>query len=166
MDSEMIVVTFDNPDQAERVLTILKQLERKDYLRMIDAVALGRQLDGHGSTTEIGGMNRQTESILDGMAAAVRSFMSSPSPYAEQAPNKPVADDGAATLFGSAFPRASLQAIRQALRLGSSAVAILVAPEWVERAMELLTGFEGQVFHANPAGGMARGAANKSAEYD
>ncbi len=145
--SSLVVLTFDNPDEAGRVRSALKELEKQGQLALDDAVVLQKDAAGQVHVQNQASEPAIIGAVVGGVMGLLLTFMF---PIVGV-----VFGAGAGALVGRALDdqvdRQFVRDVQAALRPGASALFLLVSTANAEATLAALRQFRGHVYQTTLA---------------
>jgi uncharacterized membrane protein len=138
MAMELVVWVSGRASEASSALQALKK-SVKPAAR--NAAVLVRERDGQVFVVETGDIDLRSGMLLGAAAGLLVEVLGRSSP-----------ERAAAGTMSIDFPEEYLMALQASLQPGGSALLLLLETEWLDKALDLLAGFQGRVWQQSLAG--------------
>jgi uncharacterized membrane protein len=135
---ELVVWVSGRASEASSALQALKK-SVKPAAR--NAAVLVRERDGQVFVVETGDVDLRSGMLLGAAAGLLVEVLGRSSP-----------ERAAAGTMSIDFPEEYLMALQASLQPGGSALLLLLETEWLDKALDLLAGFQGRVWQQSLAG--------------
>jgi uncharacterized membrane protein len=135
---ELVVWVSGRASEASSALQALKK-SVKPAAR--NAAVLVRERDGQVFVVETGDIDLRSGMLLGAAAGLLVEVLGRSSP-----------ERAAAGTMSIDFPEEYLMALQASLQPGGSALLLLLETEWLDKALDLLAGFQGRVWQQSLAG--------------
>jgi uncharacterized membrane protein len=135
---ELVVWVSGRASEASSALQALKK-SVKPAAR--NAAVLVRERDGQVFVIETGDIDLRSGMLLGAAAGLLVEVLGRSSP-----------ERAAAGTMSIDFPEEYLMALQASLQPGGSALLLLLETEWLDKALDLLAGFQGRVWQQSLAG--------------
>jgi uncharacterized membrane protein len=142
---EMIVAAFPDIKKADEVLKDLKELDKEGVIDVINAAVLVKTQLGKTTVSETGDPRAKHGALFGAVAGGLIGLLGGPAGVIVGAAAGAATGGLAADRIDMGFEDDYLKEVRDSLPLGSSAIIALVQHEWVDRVLDALEDYEGQV---------------------
>ena len=143
--SRITVITFDNPDEADRVRDVLRDLSRQGQLTILDSAVVVKDAQGEVKVNNQIGRNVKWGLIGGGILGGLLFFLF------------PIAGivGGAAAgavigkSLGDDVDKGFIEDVKNALQPGTSALFVITRDEHADAVFGALKPFKGTVYHTS-----------------
>lgn len=146
MDVELIVLTFNEEGKANEVLQALKQLDKEGVIKVLNAAVLIKDQDGKAFLRETEDVDAKHGALFGAIAGGLIGLVGGPAGAIVGAAAGAAIGGVAVHGIDMGFPDETLKDLQRGLQPGSSAIIALVEHKWVEKVIEALAEFGGQLF--------------------
>ena len=161
----LLVYAYNEQDKADQVLKALKELDKTGIIAVLNAAVLVMDKDGKVKLTETEDVDAKRGALFGAIAGGLIGLLGGPAGVIVGAAAGAATGGVAAHRIDMGFSDEYLKEVQESLKPGSSAIIALVEHEWVEKVIQELEEFEGQLFRqALKADIAAQLAASNSAE--
>jgi uncharacterized membrane protein len=142
----LLVYAYNEEDKADQVLRALKELDRTGLVAVLNAAVLVMSEDGKVKWRETEDVDATRGALFGAVAGALIGLLGGPAGAIVGAAAGAAAGGVAAHRIDMGFSDEYLKDIQESLKPGSSAIIALVEHEWVEKVIQEMKEFEGQLF--------------------
>ena len=142
----LLVYAYNEEDKADKVLEALKELDKTGIIAVLNAAVLVMDKDGKVKWRETEDVDAKRGAIFGAIAGGLVGLLGGPAGVIVGAAAGAAAGGVAAHKIDMGFSDEYLKEIQSSLKPGSSAIIALVEHEWVEKVIQEMNEFEGQLF--------------------
>ncbi len=142
----MLVYAYNEEGKADKVLKALKELDKRGIFTVLNAAVLARGKDGKTSLKETEDVDARRGAVFGAVTGALVGLLGGPVGMVVGAAAGAAAGGVAAHKIDMGFSDEYLKDIQESLKPGTSALIALVEHEWVEKVVQELEEYEGQLF--------------------
>jgi uncharacterized membrane protein len=144
--SHVVVVTFDNRDEAGNVREALRRLEKDGLLQLNDAAVVVKNMDGKTDVQNQAGSGSKTGAVVGGVLGLFLFGIFAPVVGA-------AVGAGSGAVIGSkvvpGVDQTFVREVSEALRPGTSALFLEIRAANPDAAINALKPYKGTVYHTN-----------------
>ena len=142
----LVVYAFNEEGEAEEVLRVLQRLDKEGVFDVLNAAVLVRDESGKATLKETEDIDARRGALFGALVGGLVGLVGGPAGVIVGAAAGAVTGGVAAHEIDMGFSDEYLREFQESLKPGSSALIALVEHEWVERLIEELEKYEGQLF--------------------
>lgn len=144
MNAELIVAVFDGAGQAEKVLRLLRRMEHDHHLRILRSATMVEDQGGAVHVRRNDGVGADVAGSFETLSGALRSIVAPPQHNGFDAEPEHANNHSGHDL------RDFVRPLRDAIAPGRSVLALIVPPEGIAQATEVVTSLKGRTFRYGP----------------
>lgn len=142
----LLVYAYNEEGKADEVLKALQKLDKTGIIAVLNAAVLVMDKDGKVRLRETEDVDAKRGALFGAVAGGLVGLLGGPVGVIVGAAAGAATGGVAAHRIDMGFSDEYLREIQESLKPGSSAIIALVEHEWVERVIQELEEFEGQLF--------------------
>ncbi|MEE8389364.1 MAG: DUF1269 domain-containing protein [Anaerolineae bacterium] len=142
----LLVYAYNEQDKAAQVLKALEELDKTGIIAVLNAAVLSMDKDGKVKWRETEDVDAKRGAIFGAIAGGLVGLLGGPAGVIVGAAAGAATGGVAAHKIDMGFSDEYLKEIQSSLKPDSSAIIALVEHEWVEKVIQELEEFEGQLF--------------------
>jgi uncharacterized membrane protein/sporulation protein YlmC with PRC-barrel domain len=144
-DIELLILSLAQADQAEAALQALKQAIKQKEISMLNAAVLVKTENGRVSLKEVEDIGSKRGALFGAISGGLIGLVGGPVGAVIGAVAGAASGSAAARWLDMGFPDEYLKKVQASLQPGSSALLVLVEQEQVEKVVQVLAKFEGEL---------------------
>ncbi|HEX9372330.1 MAG TPA: DUF1269 domain-containing protein [Roseiflexaceae bacterium] len=156
MNTELVVMMFDDEDAASAAYEALRRLEQNGGIAILDAATLVKHGDGTSEIKDTQDVDTRHGAYFGVISGALLGLVGGPAGALIGSVAGAATGAASASLIDLGFPKGDLQALDDQLAPGSSALIVLVEMTWLDTLDAALASFAGQSTRRSLHGGRAR----------
>lgn len=145
-DVELFVKIFDEISSAKEALQILRNLELRGSLEILNAAVVTKQSDGKTSYNETGDVNARRGALFGAITGGLLGLLGGPVGAVLGAAVGATTGGVAANQIDMGFPDEFLENVQTNLNPETSALIVLVKNKWVETVVTAIVDIKGKIF--------------------
>lgn len=142
----LLVYAYNEEGKANEVLKALQKLDKTGIIAVLNAAVLAMDKDGKVRLRETEDVDAKRGALFGAIAGGLVGLLGGPVGVIVGAAAGAATGGVAAHRIDMGFSDEYLREIQESLKPGSSAIIALVEHEWVEKVIQELEEFEGQLF--------------------
>lgn len=146
MNVEFTVITFDNENTADEALKELRQLQKDEIVKVLNAAVIVKDKQGKISIKETENVDAKHGALFGAITGGLIGLVSGAPGVIVGAVAGAGTGGVAAQLIDLGFPKEYLRDLQDNLRPGTSALVTLVEPTWIDRMVKELADLGGRLF--------------------
>jgi len=135
---EMVVMAFNDVDEAQNTLKDLRRLQKAGMIRIINAAILEKDEKGHAKIRETQDVGAGRGAVFGAVVGGLVGLLGGPAGAVLGAGIGAGIGAGTAAGVDLGFPNDQLKRLQENLTPGSSAIITLLEHEWLEKLVEAL----------------------------
>src|SRR6266511_2441580 len=144
MNTELVVMMFDDEDAASAAYAALRRLEQNGGIAILDAATLVKHGDGTSEIKDTQDVDTRHGAYFGVISGALIGLLGGPAGALIGSVAGAATGAASASMIDLGFPKADLQALDDQLAPGSSALVVLVEATWLDKLDDALASFAGR----------------------
>ena len=133
---ELIVAAFNDPAKAGEVLEAMKDLQKEEIFRLLNAAIMVKDRDGKVSIKETEDVGAGKGALAGAIVGGLIGLLGGPVGVVVGAAAGAATGGVAAHKIDMGFPDDTLEELKESLTPNSSAILALIQHQWVDRVVE------------------------------